>query len=296
MSVSGAWAESAARIARAVARRERLGAWLKGFGSGALAGGVAGIALGGAGVPRGGVLATVGAGALLGAFAGLRAARRVPPVRVLDAAWALDRVAGAGEAGLAEIAGGATAPLAPPQVHLLPTRGLALGVGGALVAGLACAIPGRSLASDADGGAAGGAEAGATHVVGVIDAPAALERDAQVATEAARVRQALGLPSSGEPDREAVAAALRDEAARRAAREAAEPGSALAQALADPAGADAEVQRALVRGHAAAAALEAARRAQAALALSPEVARVPAERRALVARYMARLRASEVLR
>lgn len=296
MSAPSAWAEAAARIARAVERRERAGALLQRFGAGALAGGLAGLAAGWVGAPSAVGWAAVAGGVLGGLVLGVRAARQVPPVNREDAAWALDRVAGAGEAGLAESAGGTRAQAPPPRVRLLPLRGLPLAVGGALVAGLACVRPGMASDDAATGAGPGSPGEVPTRVVGTIDAPAEVERQAGVAAEAARVRIALGLPAAGDLAPEALAAALRDEAALRAAREAADAGSALAGALADPTAAEAQVARGLAQGAEAALAVEAARRADVALGLDPTAGSVPAGRRALVARYMARVRAAEVPR
>lgn len=287
-----AWGLAAAALARRVERRARLGHVLAASGLGLVLGAALGLGLHVLGLPGAGGLAT-GVGALLGAGVGLQRARQVPPVRAGDAAWALDRLAGAAEGGLyAAVAGAGPAPrvsLPPPEVRLLPPRGLALVAGGAVLAAVAWVVP----ADPSQDEPARAPEEAREHVAGRIAAPGLPAAGAEAARaqaearalEAERVRRALGLSAAEGQDAATVAERLKSPEARAAAAAVAEADGPLRAALAagEPAGAD--VAARLATGARAAEGLDAARRTELAHASALVAPPLPAERRALLERY-----------
>jgi hypothetical protein len=291
------WRSSAAALAHAVERRARLGHLLAGLGLGLLAGALVAFALRALGT-EGPAPAALGMGALAGAAWGLARARAVPPVSAGDAAWALDRLAGAHERGLtAALLGGEepradASPLpAAPGVRLQPPRGLALLGGGAVLAALVLVVPqgdGPEAGVPADAefqervvGTVSGALGGAT------GDPAAAAQAESRAVDAERVRKALGLSAVESQDAAAVAERLGNPQALAAARDAAAPAGALGQALADGPSAAADVAAGLKAGARAAEVLETARRAALSGSASALAPPLPAARRATVERYFA---------
>lgn len=292
MSAVASWADAAAQLAQRVARRERAGALLQALGVTLCAGAALGLLLRTLGLAPAAVLAPA-AGLVAGVLLGLRAARRVPAVAPGHAAWALDRLAGAHEAGLAAAERASLAAPPVPRVALAPLAGLPACVAGLLLATLCVALP----AAPAAAGPATQGDDRALRVVGTLEAPAAAAAGARAAearaaearaAEGARLRAALGLPPGSEPLAPALAEALRDPALRAAARARTDAGSEAAAALGgdDAAASAAALARALAGADAAARALEQARRAEAAQAALPGTPSVPPSRRALVARYL----------
>jgi len=291
------WPLAAASLARRVTRRERLGAALRPLGATLLAGGVAGVALKLSGTAAPWPLAVVGLSVATGLLAALLALARVAPVAVPDAAWALDRLAGARERGLvaATVPGAVGAEAAwasgridPPRVALLPPRGLATALGGLLAVVLALLVP----AAPAEGtdGPPPTAAATAGGPTRDLDArEAAAREDARRAEAAAEVREALGLGPQAATDPERVAERLADPRLRDAAREAAPEGSGLAALLAQGASPDL-VADALADGSQAEARAREARRRATALRAAGAFATVPPARRALLERYFGRRR------
>ena len=97
-----AWPAAARALAVRATRRARASAFLRRAGAGLGGGAAAALVARLLGVgPAALAPAAVAVGALAGALAGAGAARRVPATRPADAAWALDRLAGAHGAGLA---------------------------------------------------------------------------------------------------------------------------------------------------------------------------------------------------
>lgn len=282
--MNAGWARAASLLARRVERRERAGALLQALGLALCAGGALGLCLRalGAGLPA--ALAPA-CGLLAGLVLGLRRARRVSAVDGGSAAWALDRVAGAHEAGLAAaergpLAGTGAPPV--PRVRLAPLAGVPACVAGVLLAGLCMALP----APRGDGSSA--REAGEDRdlrVVGTLDAAGA-DAIAAKAAEDARLRAALGLSPERKAEAPALEQALRDPALRNQLRERAGTGSALATALDQPdaAAAASALAGVLDEGLQARRALEALRRQEAAAPQATPF--VPPTRRALVARYL----------
>jgi hypothetical protein len=295
------WRTAAGRLARRVERRGRAGAALPalaaGTAAGALACAAAGTLLGApAAVARAALVASAGAGLVAGA---VRAAR-APRVSRDDAAWALDRLAGARERGLAAAtlpegpaAQAASGLPAPPRVRLAPPRGVAALASAALLATLAWTLPfrARSLADEPTGvagasvrGPGAGAGAGAAREAGEAEARA--EDLARRSREVAAARDAIGLPPEAPLDPERVAEILSSPEALEAARRAAPALAAPPEG--GPAAPDA-VARALARALASDPASEAeALRREAAARRAAAGAPVPAHRRATVAEYFAR--------
>ncbi len=286
------WPVAAHELARAVTRRERLGALLTSCGAGTLTGTVAALVLARFSQTPPAWLA-VASGALLGLAHGVWRARRVTPADPGDAAWALDRLGEANEAGLASALGGTEqSPAPPPSTRLKPVAGLPLALGAALAAGLALGLDARA---DGPSEAAAGepTEAVAPAGPGSGDERTTESRERHAA-EAARVRLALGLTSEAPPSAALLAERLQDPAAREAAQRAlhgtSEAESALARALAAGPEAAVLLAQGLAQATSDGAALEAERRAAlaAAAAAAPVVG---ASRRALVERYAALRRA-----
>jgi hypothetical protein len=290
------WSAAAERLARRVERRERLGASASAFGTGLAVGSAAALAAHLLGAPAA-ALPLLGAGALAGLGAGLLRARRVPRVGPEHAAWALDRLAGAKERGLTaallgpERAGVAEGPPPePPSVRLHPPRGLSLLAGGGVLAALVVVVGGRADGSPTD------ADEPTERVVGHVAAPPGGSGGANGRPDGARgaerravaaeeVRRALGLSAAEGEDPALVEQRLSDPEARAAARAAADPASALAEALGGERPSAEAVARGLAAGRRDAEALEAARRAELAGAAASALPPLPAARRALVERY-----------
>lgn len=298
------WPNAARALARRVTRRDRLGAFLRPFGRALLLGGAFGLALRLLADPTSPwPEAAVGAGVLLGLVRGAWAARHVGRVGVGDAAWALDRVAGARERGLvaATVSGpvGAEAAWArdridPPRVRLLPPLGLATALGGVLAVALVFVVPAPAEAGNAGPGAraptAGPGAAAGAESPGMGE-PAG-EAAATRARVAASVREALGLGPQEASDPDAVAERLRSGDAREAAEEAAPEGSELAALLAEGAGAT-YVAEALADGARAEIEAREARQRVVEARAREGVLAVPARRRDLVERYFWILGAAE---
>ncbi len=320
------WKTASARLADRVERRDRLGRLLVPLGRGTVAGALAGLLLHGVAQGLLGLLEpgpdarawastlralAPAAGALAGLWVGLARAWRPAPVPALAAAWALDRLAGAGERGLAAAAEPRLepgAPQAPEPPRLLPPRGLPLLAGGAVLAALTVLLPapapppehgpqdeaaGRAPADAQAGGAPGrtgappaGPPGGLPGAPGRPPDPARVRAES-AAAEAAGVRQALGLTAAEGQDAAIVAERLTDPRAREQARAAAEPGSALAAALAGEAPSAEEVARRLEAGERAAERLAAERRAELARWAQRPSAYLSPARRALLERYAA---------
>lgn len=291
------WPRAAERLARRVRRREQIGAVVGPLGRALLLGGAAGVALKLGGAAPLWPLTVLGASLALGLLGAFHALGRVPPVATADAAWALDRVAGAKERGLvaATVPGpvGAEAAWAagridPPRVGLLPPRGLAMALGGILAVVLALLVPTAVV------------EAGPAHTTGSPETGAAApgggggdlradpgREDAAEAEAAATVREALGLGPQAATDPERIAERLGDERIRDAALEAAPEGSDVAALLARGASPEAVAEALGAGGEAEARARQARRRATAAIA-DGAIVPLPADRRALLERYTQR--------
>jgi hypothetical protein len=295
------WRTAAAALARRVERRARMGALASALGAGLAAGAALALTARVAGTPAWtGPL--VALGALAGLVVGALRARGIARVGLGDAAWALDRLAGAREHGLTAALGAegrartaGEPPPEPPQVRLRPPSGLSLLAGGGVLAALALVVGGTetdAAAPDSDDGA----ERVVAHLTGTAagpDAAARASREAEErALEAERVRRALGLSAAESADPAAVADRLSDPEARAAARAAATEGGALAEALAGDRPATDAVARGLGSGARAADALETRRRAELGRRGAGAPAEVPAAKRALVERYFV-LRARE---
>lgn len=302
-----AWSLAATDLARRASRRSRVGAALRPMTLAvlAVAAGVLGARASGAIDASGGRI-LLGMGGAAGALLALGAARRVRPTNVADAAWALDRRAGAAERGLhaallppdaARAALGALPPPAPPTFRLSPPPWLTPALGALLLAGAAAvwkgppSPPGDDTATGArtaarsPSGAAGRAalDAGRKDV----EADEAGRRSA----EDRAVREALGLPAEGPVSPEDLADRLAVPEARAAAKAAAAPGSAAAGALAgDGEGVASLLARALASN--ATEQAESLRREAAALRAAAGVHPVPPSRRALLSRYLAARAAS----
>lgn len=288
------WRDASLRLARRVERRSRQQALLTPLGRGLTAGALAGLCahLLGQGAPL--PMALAAAGALAGLLSGARSASRAPTVSPFSAAWALDRLGGLGERGLVAAGDDRFAPLAPPPPaapRLLPPQGLPLVAAGLVLGALLFVLPQGARGREPDGLIP---EDGAARPVAVLAGPgaggepaAARERTEALATEAGRVRTALGLTASEGQDASAVAERLNDPTWRAEARAAADPGSPLGQALAGEAPAAQDVARHLGQGSLAAERLAAQRRADLERAARAPLAFLPPERRALVERYAA---------
>lgn len=293
------WPQAAATLARRVHRRERLGAALRPLGATLLAGGAACVALKLAGTVPPWPLALLAAAVGAGLLAALLALARVGPVEVADAAWALDRLAGAHERGLvaAVVPGpvGAEAAWAsgrvdPPRVALLPPRGLAMALGGLLAVVLAVLVPSAPAeATEASPAPETAAVAGGGAAEDLAAREQSARTDAERAAAAAAVREALGLGPQAATDPERVAERLRDPRLADAAREAAPEGSGLAALLAEGASPHLVAEALADGGRAEGRAREARRRAAAARAAGAFVP-VPPDRRALLERYITRRR------
>lgn len=287
------WPQAASDLARRVGRRKRLSRGLHPFGIALLAGAAIGMALRLAGVASPLPEAALGLAALVGILAGARGARRVRSVAPADAAWALDRLAGAQERGLvaATVPGpvGAEAAWAPgrvdpPAVRLLPPRGLAVSLCGALAVALAILVPaGANEAAPPAPRGADDAPMPGTRAA-VADQEARAREDAAQAQAAAAVRAALGLGPQAATDPARVAERLTQPDVRSAAGEAAPEGSELAALLSERASAD-EVAGALAAGRAAEARAREARRQAAAVRAGGAFLAVPPNRRGLIERY-----------
>ncbi len=295
------WAEAAAEFAGRATRRARTEAFARPAAlvlatAGALVLGARALRL----VDRPASIAVVVAAAVLAVVLGVRAARRVPRTSDGTAAWALDRLAGArergltaatvGEAGVRSVDGTPVPP--PPRVRLRPADGVVFVLGTALVplAALLWAGPmplapkSRAGMGDARDGAPRAPAGGSASLDAGRKELEARVAEREAATETA-IRQALGLAPRAPLDPADVAAHLADPAARKAAREAAPPGSAAAAALStNDAGSAAALTRALESG--AADRAEALRREAASLRSRAEPLPIPPSRRDVVARYL----------
>ncbi|MDJ0975230.1 MAG: hypothetical protein QNJ98_12270 [Planctomycetota bacterium] len=301
------WPAQAERLARRCTRRARLGVLLPRLAAGVLLGAVPALAC--RLVPAFAPAAPLApwcvlAGAAIGLVMGLRRARALAPVRMADAAWALDRVGALDERGLtaatvegprgAEAAWAAPALATPPTVRLLPPKGLALLVGSVLVAGIALVALPASAASTAESdaapatAAAPAAPAAASAAAPPADTAASLE-DAAVETEAVGARaeavaRALELPTDELVDPADLADRLADPELRKAAADAA-AGTPLESAFASGGNVAERLARALNNTLGPADRAEDQRRDAVALrALDPR-APVPPHRRDVVERY-----------
>lgn len=291
------WPNAARALATRVALRERVGAVLLPLGRALLAAGAAALALRLLGTASPWPEAVLAAGALVGLVGAAAGVRRVAPVRPADAAWALDRLAGAGERGLvaATVPGAVGAEAAwaegrvdPPPVRLHPPRGFATLMGGVLAVALALIVPPSVSDGDAAGAPGGGDEIARAATPGAPGGPGTNPGEARAAAARARaaasVREALGLGAQEAADPEAVAERLALEQAREAAEDAAPEGSELAALLAEGASA-ADIADALAAGAEAEAEARGARRRQAALRAREGIPALGPERRAVVERY-----------
>lgn len=299
------WAEAGARLAGRMSRRALLSKLLPRLGLGLGVAAITVIAL-----RMQGTRTLLGldsrlllaVGVLMG---GLLAWRARSPSSLPDAgaaAWALDRLAGARERGLAaavlegpaaaEVRFAEPALAPPPRVRLAPPQGLLVLGGAGLLALLAGLVPTPEAAPRGPTGPAHRAGGGAAEDSGSASADAAGNRAAELAAatdEAREVREALGLREEGVVRPEDVAKALNEAARREAARAAAEPDSPLAAALADPDDPQASATLAAALGDAnqRQAEVQAARRQAAAERLGLGRASVPPSRRDVVERYLA---------
>ena len=298
------WPAAAQRLAQRVNRRRRLGHLFAGIGTGLL----------GAGIPLlilrvwqptrfdlGLGLGLSALGAALGLSFGLGKASEEHTTTPGEAAWALDRIASAGERGLtaATVAGprGAEAAFAHPPLpvpalpRLLPPRGLlALGAG-LLVALVHVVLPtGPDAAASSDAGGMIRMPAGAPGAAtAATDAQRADARRAErAAAVSADMLEALGLPPDDAVLPSELARRLDDPTRKAAAEAAADNDPELAAALAAGTSDPDTLARSLVRARAQegeAARLRRALSAATALEPTPPLA---LERRALVRRYFQR--------
>ena len=305
------WTAAATRLAGKVNRRSALGAALRPVGWGLVAGSLAGlgwrfVAEPGAGRP--GALVCLGAGLLVGLWRGIRAIRRRTRVGAGDAAWALDRLADAGERGLtaavvegpaaAEAAWASPAAPPPPSVKLLPPRGLAVTAGALLVGLVALLAPERPAADDTPPWSPGTAREEASAPAPGQD-PAAADANAAAADRRARsgerVLEALGMRPDEPVDPAELSGRLEDpeqrEAALEAARESDGDGSRLADLLGEGDTSPGEVAEALATAQDQRHRAQAQRRAALAARQASPRRPVPLARRALVARYLERIAA-----
>ena len=290
------WPAAAADLAARATRRERAAALLPRVAVGLVVGAAAAGAMRLSGEPIGASTWLAAAvPACLGAALGLVAASRVASTSPAAAAWALDRVAGAGERGLAAatLEGPAAAeaafsspPVAPPRVRLRPPAGATAALAAALLAAMPF-VAAPSTRRAAGTGHRPPSEATAAGGDAAIDA-ARLEAQARAAAREAaaarRVGEALAIPADAPVAAEDVAARLASPAAAAAAKAAAPPDSDAAAALArGPAGV-ADLARALSGEWAESA--EGLRRAAAAARVAAGTAPVPPARREVVARWL----------
>jgi hypothetical protein len=287
------WPAAAEDLARRVTRRERAGAFLRPFAGRLLP--AAAAALAAAWLARGApalapaVLAVGGAFAVL---AGLAGARRVRVVAPGDAAWALDRIASAGERGLvaALLPGPVGAEAAwseprviPPVVRLRSPEGLARATGAILLGVLALLIAAGPVDAD-DPRGTGTATPPSHRTPGGGDEGRAPDDLEEAALAGEVVREALGLPESSASDPTAVAERLRDPTRRREAEEAAR-GTPLEGILSAGAGDAESVAEALAQAREAGEAARRGRRDEAGDRAAGGHLPVPATRRALLERY-----------
>jgi hypothetical protein len=291
------WAAAAAALGRRVTARARLQAFLRPFAVGLALAAVAAVVARAAmetDLRRARAVLVCLAG--VGAIAGLLRARRVPPVALGDAAWALDRLSGARERGMtaalasAPVAEEAAAlsPTGPARVRLRPPAGLVAAASAALLATVAWTWPAPAPEEPADPDAAEAASASPASGEGAATAAdaraAVLAREARAVSEA---REALGLPPRTALDPTGVAERLAAPATSEEAVEAAR--RALARADGAPPGAADPTVDALARriSEDPAARAEALRRDAIAARASSTAARVPPGRQETVARYLA---------
>lgn len=291
------WPNASRRLARRVMRWERVGAWLWPLGIALGLGALVTLAAKAVGIGPPTALVPIGAASLVGLLLGLRRARRLGRIGDADAAWALDRIAGAKERGLvaATVEGPVAAEAAwgvgridPPRVRLLPPKGLVLALGTGLLAAVSVLAPARAPAAEPVEAAAQTQRteprAGAP-ALGADEAQARV--DQATALEAAAIREALGLGPRAATDPSRIARRLEEPKVQDAVREAArKSGDAELQRLAQAgaAGADGLAKR-LGDGVDAARRAEEARRRLTAHRASGRVAHVPAHRRAYLERY-----------
>lgn len=298
------WADAGHRLAGRMVRRARLSKLLPRLALGLGLAALAVIVLRMQGVPTlGGVDSRIllAAGLLLGGLLALQARHRAALPDAGAAAWALDRLAGARERGLAAavLEGPAAAEVRfaeptlapPPRVRLAPPRGLLVLGGTGLLALLACLVPTPEVTRNAGARSALGS-GGSEGADPSASADASGNRAAELAAasdEAHDVREALGLREDGIVRPEDVAQALKDPARRDAARAAADDASPLAAALADPEDPESAAALAAALGDAnqRQAEVQAARRQAAAERLGLGRASVPPSRRDVVERYLA---------
>ncbi len=302
LTAGHSWGAVADGVARRVNRRTRVGAVLRRLNVALLATGVAAVGFralstGAIDRDRAVVAGLFGAGLLLGLGWGLRAARRVKPVASADAAWALDRLAGARGRGLAAAAADgpaaaeaawSQAAIAPPErVTLHPPRGLVVTVAALGLFALAALVPAR--------GASAPEERTVVRIVGEGGGGAAEDAEAEAAAldaraeDARRLRRLLNLPADGPLDPAEVAERLADAAVRRKAAAAAAPGTPLSEVLDGGDTSGEALARLLAASDADPAAASQRRREAASARARTGAVPVPPGRRDVVTRYLTRL-------
>ena len=304
------WPAAADALAERVNRRARIAAALRVLGWSLLAASVVALLVR-AFVPTAGpAWAVVGAVLALGLVVALvpawQAARRAPRVASADAAWALDRLAQARGRGLAAAAvtGAAASEAAhagggldaPPDVRLLPPRGLLPLVGAAVLTTIALLVPEPGAAeATPTAGAAGGAGLVRTDAAGAGDAAPELgadvaEGEAQGlearADAADAVREALGLPPEGPIEPAALERRLADAERRREAADAARPDPTLAELLGGDDPSSEALARLLARSEDNRALASERRRSAAGARAGSDRLAVPPSRRGVVERYL----------
>jgi hypothetical protein len=298
------WPAAAARLAKRVNRRRRLGHLLSGAGTGLLAAGLPLLLLRvwqPARFDLGLALGLSALGAALGLSFGLGKAKEEHQTTEGEAAWALDRMATAGERGLtaATVMGprGAEAAFARPTLQapeaprLLPPRGLLAIGAGLLVALVHVLLP--TTPRDATAATAGGMVRMPPGTVSMGTAEADAERTtAQRAERAAAVSaemlEALGLAPDDALLPRDLQARLEDPVRKAAAEAAASADPELAAALAAGTADPDTLARALLDARAAEAEATRIRRSLSANNALGQAAPLAAQRRALVRRYFQR--------
>lgn len=302
-SAQRTWPAAAARLARRVNRRRRLGHLFAGVGTGLIGAGLPLLALRvwqPARFDLGLALGLSALGAALGLSFGLGKASEEHRTTDGEAAWALDRIAAAGERGLtaatfagprgAEAAFAQPALPAPPLPRLLPPRGLlALGAG-LLVALVHVLLP--TAAAGAKGGASGMVRvaAGTTGIAaGEADGQRAGARRAErAAAVSAEMLEALGLPPDDAVLPDELARRLDDPTRKAAAAAVSQKDPELAAALAAGTSDPEALARALVSARAQEGEAARIRRTLSATTALEQTSPLAVERRALVRRYFQR--------
>ncbi len=294
------WPKASRDLARRVERRDRLGALLRPLGLGLLAAALGMLLLKALGQADSALpwLLAIGP-VVLGLAVGLRRLGRVRGVDAADAAWALDRLAGARERGLvaATVEGAAAGEaawgpgrIAPPEVRLHAPRGLALCLASLLLLAVAALAPSRRAAErtapPAPRTSVSRQAAAAREAEGQAELDEAQARaDEAEAEAAAAVREALGLGPSGARDPARLAERLQDPTLHQDARAAAAPGTRVAELLGGADTVPEDLASALAAGEDAAQDARDARRRAVATRAGGALAPIPPERRAFLERY-----------